>query len=295
MQRRTLIKGAGIGCLAALSGCLAAIGMDEHASSPAGVAADTRAETGYERTGVERLVVEEEVGPDAVSETVTVHNYLTELEKAVEVGPLVDQRAAVFTVLSTPQISLAGRQFNPVEEMSAAELVDLLESNYDDISDITFESEESVTVLGQSTTASRFTADAEFEGTDLEVDLHITEAVRTDDDLIVTIGVYPRELRSREEEHVRTLAENVVEEIDPDDETGDGSESAEEAEGEGEGEEDSDGDGSDGTEDTDSGGGEDDQTGGSEADGSDGEDSDGDGDAEDDEDDGIDLTFSRPS
>ncbi|APW99787.1 hypothetical protein CHINAEXTREME_19315 [Halobiforma lacisalsi AJ5] len=280
MQRRTLITGAGIGCLAALSGCLGAIGMDEHASSPAGVAADTRAETGYDRTGVEPLVVEEEVGPDAVSETVTVRNYLTELEKAVEVGPLVDQRAAVFTVLSTPQIGLAGRQFNPVEEMSAAELVELLESNYDDISDITFESEESVSVLGQSTTVSRFTADAEFEGTDLEVDLHITEAVRTDDDLIVTIGVYPRELRSREEAHVRMLAENVVEEIDPDDETDDGTEV--------EREETSDGDEEDGTEDTD----------GSEDDGSDAEDGDGDGDGsedeDEDEDDGIGLTLPRP-
>lgn len=272
MQRRTLIKGAGIGCLAALSGCLGTIGMDEHASSPAGVDAGAREETGYERTAVDRLVVEETVGPDAVSETVTVINFLTELEKSVEVGPLIDQRAAVFTVLSTPQISLAGRQFNPVEEMSAAELVDLLESNYDDISDITFETEESVEVLGQSTTVSRFTADAQFEGTDLEVDLHITEAVRTDDDLIVTIGVYPRELRSREEEYVRTLQENVVEEIDAEGETGEES-----------------GD-TDGSEDTDSSDNETED--GSQEDGSEGDGTENGTEDGDDEDDGIGLDLS---
>ncbi|WP_139169244.1 DUF6517 family protein [Natronobacterium texcoconense] len=197
----------------ALSGCLGVIGMDEHTSTPAGVAATAREETGYEQTNVDEVVVEETVGTDALSEEVVVINHLTEHEKAVGVGPL-EQEAAVFVVLSTPQIGLAGQQFNPVEEMSASELVDLLEDDYDDISNVSLEEESSITILEQSTTVSRFSADAVFSGFDLEVDLHVSEAVETDDDLVVTIGVYPQEVRAQEEENVHALMENVTASIE---------------------------------------------------------------------------------
>ncbi|EMA40044.1 DUF6517 family protein [Halobiforma nitratireducens] len=214
MKRRTFVAGAGITSLTALSGCLGLVGMDEHTASPAGVASEAREETGYERAAVGPVVLEESVDVGPYAETITVTNYLTEHEKSVDVGPLVEQQAAVFMVLSTPQISVAGQQFNPVEELSATELVDLLEDNYDDIGDVTFESEESITVLGEPTTVSRFAADAEFDGIDLEVDLHVTEAVPSGGDLIVTIAVYPRELRAREEAYVHRLAESVVPELD---------------------------------------------------------------------------------
>ncbi|WP_265108957.1 DUF6517 family protein [Halosolutus halophilus] len=220
MDRRTVLAGAGSIGLASLAGCLGLTGLDSHESQPAGVEAGVREETGYEQTEIESLEIEEtfEVGP--YSETITVTNHLTEHEKAVDMGPLGNARGAVFLLLTTPQVSIAGREFNPVGEMSTTELVDLVEDNYDGIDDISREADETVTVLDQETTMSRFTASAEFEGQSVDVFLHLTEAVETEDDLLVAIGVYPSQVRSMEESNVHDLVAGVVEEADESESTG---------------------------------------------------------------------------
>ena len=279
MNRRTLIAGLGIGGLASLSGCLGLIGMDEHESTPAGVDGDVRSNTGYELTNVDEIVVEEAVGTDAYSETIVVRNHLTELEKSVDMGVLGEQRGAVFSVLSTPQVGLFGQQFNPVEDMDAAELVELIASNYDGIENVTFEEEEAVTILGQATMRSRFTADAEFDGTSVDVDLHVSEAVETDEDLVVTVGVYPQDLRSQEEDNVVALMEGVTEVLED--------EPADDADGSGDGNESDDADESgDGTDENESGDGESDDGDGSDGDGSDGDEQENDGSGDGDDGDG---------
>lgn len=219
MNRRTVLAGIGAAGLAGLSGCLGLIGMDEHESSPAGVEADARSATGYDQIGIEEIVVEEEVGP--LSEEVSVTNYKTTHEKTVDMGPLGQQRGAVFIVLTTPQVSLLGREFNPVEDMSATELMELVASNYDGLGDVSPDEEFSVSVLEEETTRSRFTGEAQFDGADVDVDVHVSEAVEAGDDLLVSIGVYPRRLRGQEEEHVISLMESVTTDVDEDASSGD--------------------------------------------------------------------------
>ncbi|SIS07078.1 DUF6517 family protein [Natronorubrum thiooxidans] len=265
MKRRMVLGGLGGLGLTALSGCLGAVGMAEHESSPAGVDASVRSETGYDQTGIEPIVVEEDVGVSSLSETVVVTNALTEHEKAIDIEPLGRHRSAVFMVLTTPQIGVAGRNFNPVEEMDADELVDLVEDSYDDISNITREEDAEITILEQTTTRSRFSADATFSGHPLEVDLHVSEAVEAGDDLLVTIGVYPQRVRSMEEDNIIDLMEGVTTDIDADD----ADSSAEDDEDTSDGGDTEDGEGGDGAE-TDDG----DDSDGDDGDGSD--DSDGD-------------------
>jgi len=214
MNRRTVLAGLGAAGFAGLSGCLGLVGLDEHESSPAGVEADARDETGYEQTAVDPLSVEREVGP--TNETVTVTNYMTVHEKAVDMGLLGRQRGAVFNILTTPQVSILGRELNPVEEMSTQELVDLVRQNYDGIENIEHEADTDITILGQSTTQSRFTADAKFNGQDLPVNVHITEAVEADEDLLVTIGVYPEYVPRQEEPNITTLVKAVTTDVDAD-------------------------------------------------------------------------------
>ncbi|OVE86090.1 DUF6517 family protein [Natronolimnobius baerhuensis] len=214
MDRRTLLAGVGAGGLASLAGCLGAVGMAEHSAAPAGVEQAVREETGYEQVAVEDLTIEESVGVSGVSETVVAENYLTDHEKAVEIAPLGRQRAAQFTVLTTPKIGFLGMEFNPVEEMNAQELVELIADNYDEIGDISADGSDSITILEQSTTRSRFTATAQFDGADINVDVHVTEAVEAGDDLVVTIGVYPQDLRQREEDNVIDLIEHVIEDLE---------------------------------------------------------------------------------
>ncbi|MXV64189.1 hypothetical protein GS429_19385 [Natronorubrum sp. JWXQ-INN-674] len=276
MNRRTLLGGLGVAGLASLSGCLGMLGMAEHESSPAGVDASVRSDTGYEQTGIDDVVVEEDVGVSAASETVVVTNYLTEHEKAVDMEPLGSQRGAVFMVLTTPQIGVAGRNFNPVEDMSAGELVDLVGDNYDEMGNISHEADDEITILGETTTRSRFSADAMFSGQEVEVDLHVSEAVEGGDDLLVTIGVYPQRLRSREEDNIIALMEAISLDIDANgDETGDNDDENDDANGGDEA------DDSDDSETDDSDGGTDDDS--TEDDGGDGEEDDGD----DEDDDGV--------
>ncbi|ELY78367.1 DUF6517 family protein [Natrinema pallidum] len=212
MNRRTVIAGLGAAGLAGLSGCLGLLGMAEHESSPAGVEADARAETGYEQSAIETLSIERDVGP--TNETVTVSNHMTKHEKAVDMGPLGSRRGAVFNVLTTPQVSIFGKELNPVGEMSTQELMDLVRSNYDGIENISHDADSDITILEQSTTRSQFTADAEFDGADIPVIISITEAVEADEDLLVTIAVYPEYVERREDPNATLLAESVTTDVD---------------------------------------------------------------------------------
>lgn len=217
MKRRTLLSGLGVAGLTSLSGCLGLVGLARHEASPAGVNASVRNDTGYEQTAIDEFTVEREVGVSIATETVVITNYMTEHEKAVDMGPLGEQRGAVFIVLTTPQVNALGSQFNPVEDMSTDELVELVASNYDDIGSVSFVEETSVTVFDQSTTQSRYTAEASFQGQPVDVALHVSEAIETEDDLLVTVGVYPNEFDWSEEEQIFSLMDGVVPDIDEED------------------------------------------------------------------------------
>ncbi|ELY94802.1 hypothetical protein C482_17033 [Natrialba chahannaoensis JCM 10990] len=277
LNRRTMLGGIGTASLAGLAGCLNLVGLATHEAAPAGVDESVRSETGYEQTQIDDLVVREEVGASIATEEVVVTNYMTEHEKAVDMGPLGRQRGAVFIVLSTPQVSVLGQQVNPVSDMSTDELVELVASNYDDINNVELEEESSATVVDQTTTQSRFSAEASFDGTDIDVALHLTEAVEAGEDLLVTIGVYPRDLDWQEEENIFALMDGVVpgidEETDEDGENGDGGDdTADDGDDDSDGD---DGDANDGDSQDDTAGDNDDETG------------DGEDDTEDDDDDGI--------
>lgn len=219
MRRRALIAGAGSLTISAFAGCLGAVGMDEHEAAPAGVDPSVRTETGYEQIGIEELVIEEPVEAPGISEDVTVRNYLTEHEKAIEfpsVGTIdveTSIRAAAFTVLTSPQISVAGRELNPIEAMSAHELIELVEANFDGIGNIDYVGDSSVSILDQETTVSVFEADADVEGFTIDVNVHISESVRTSSDHLVTVGVYPQRVQRTEETNISSMMQGVVETV----------------------------------------------------------------------------------
>ena len=214
MRRREIILGTGAVAVTAVAGCLGVAGLDEHEATPAGVDPAVREETGYEQTNVEELVIEETVDA-GVSEDITVRNYLTEHEKEIELGPVGSVRAAAFTVLASPQISIAGREFNPISEMPAGELVELIEADFEGIDNVDHVSDGTVTILGQETAESVFEADAELEaGLSVDVNIHVSESVTTADDHLVTIGVYPQAVQGSEEDNIAAMMRGVVEEAE---------------------------------------------------------------------------------
>ncbi|RQH00028.1 DUF6517 family protein [Natrarchaeobius oligotrophus] len=214
-RRETIgaLAAATLGCVA---GCLERASLTEYESSPAGVDSSVWEETGYEPVVVESVASEREVGVGPVTEDVTAINYLTEYGKSIDAGPLGEQRTAAFVVLSTPRVEFVGREYNPVGGMSADELVAEIERAVDPLDDVQFETERTVTVLDQSTVHSRYVGEIDRFGRSVDADLHVSEAVETDDDFVATVGVYPRRLRDGELETVRTLAEGVVPAVDAD-------------------------------------------------------------------------------
>lgn len=214
MNRRALLAGTAAAGVLSVSGCLSGVlgTVTSLESTPAGVSESALDSTGYEAVGIQEIVTEETVEAAGQSETISVTSYLTRYDKRVGIEGVAEQPTAIFAVLSTPQLEVAGETFNPVGEMSGREVADLLADNYDDISSIEPAGDETITILDQSTTKSRFTADASFLGFPLELDVHVTEAVERDDDFLVSLGVYPRLARAIEGENARTLAESITSE-----------------------------------------------------------------------------------
>ena len=214
MKRRELLAGTGSLAAASVAGCLGIVGLDEHEASPAGVDPDVLNETGYERMNIEEMVVEETFEVAGTTEEVTVTNYLTEHEKGIDLGPIGTVQAAAFVVLTSPQISIAGQGLNPIADMSSRELVETIEADFDDINDVEHVSDEETSVLEQETTESLFEGEAAFNGTTADVNIHITESVKTTSDHLVTIGVYPKQTQSIETDNLDRLTSGIVEDIE---------------------------------------------------------------------------------
>jgi hypothetical protein len=209
MKRRDLLAGVGTAAVVSTAGCLGVIGMDEHEATPGGVDPAVREQTGYEQTDIEEIVVRETVQV-GISEEITVRNYLTRHEKSVDLGPAGSVPAATFAVLTSPQISVAGRAFNPIREMSARELVGLVESNLERIDDVEHVEDRETTILEAETVEGIFQAETDVQGFAIELTLHVTESVQTESDHLVTIGAYPSRLRDTEEDDLRAMMDGVV-------------------------------------------------------------------------------------
>lgn len=137
---------------------------------------------------------------------VVVVNHLAEYKRQVSLGPLGSGELARFTVLSTPQIEIAGRTINPVGDMSNAELAKLLQEEYDTIENVQLVENRTQTMLDQETTVSKFSAEAQtVGGQGVEVYIHITK-VSHGEDFVVALAVYPQDLDGEEEQVNRLLA-----------------------------------------------------------------------------------------
>ncbi|PSQ32378.1 hypothetical protein BRD09_03860 [Halobacteriales archaeon SW_10_68_16] len=223
VTRRELLGATAAGVTVGAAGCSAIpfLGNEplEFEATRATVPASTREETGYEEKEVAQDVIERTFEVAGQSQDVVVTNWQAECDKAIDVGDLVEQdlptdesaRAAIFTVLSTPQVSVLGRSFNPVEDMDSRELAQQVQDNYDGMEDIEQVGEDGALVAGQETTAGEFSTEAQLAETDRTVELamHITEAVEVGEDFVVAVGAYPRPVREVERDNVFAMMEAV--------------------------------------------------------------------------------------
>ena len=209
--RRQLLA---LGAVAGMAGCLGEVlgdGPIVVSAQPAGIDADVREDAGYDLVREESVELEETVSALGVERDVRATNWFVEFGREIDLAgidlPTDDVNAGTVAVLSTPSVSVAGRSFNPVATMSADELAELIQSEYEGIDSLEELDEESATVLDESTTVTRFAGEADLAGTGITVDviLHVSEAVSSGDDLVIVLGGYPAVVEEEEADRVRAM------------------------------------------------------------------------------------------
>lgn len=212
-SRRRFLAGASVALSGSLAGCAAVTGDLEFGASAATVSDPVLQQTNYSRYRLREDTVAREVGFGPITKTVRVNNVIAEYDQALG---LLGQRlqVAVFATLATPQVTFLGRTFNPVGEMSTDDLAEMIQSRYEGIGNVRQETELQATMLGQSTTLTRFTADAQLASTGISVEiyLYVTTAVEAGSDFVLAVAGHPVAAGTREEV-VRTLLGGVRHEV----------------------------------------------------------------------------------
>lgn len=203
MKRRTIVSVA-LAALLVTSGCSALSGPVTFAASPATVSDSALNETGYSVESIQNQTVSRNFSAAGQTKEVEVTNVIANYHRTVDLGLLGQREAAAFTAFSTPQIDVLGQQFNPLSRYDNHDLVMLMQSQYQSISNIQNVSSHERTVLGQQTTVSKYSAKATFQdGSSTEVYIILTK-VKHGSDYVVAAAIYPQQLDG-EDEKISTL------------------------------------------------------------------------------------------
>lgn len=194
-RRRFLTATAGTG-IAATSGCLGFILGEEaktFSASKSSVAEQTVDRTGYEAEGTTKQTVEKTFSAGGQSRTVKVKNYVSEYQRSVGLSGLAEQRAAVFVGFTTPQVEVLGETFNPIEDVSTADLAQRVQSQYEGFSIDEQVGSTDVSILGGTRTLDKFEGTASLAGVGVDVYMHVGKFTHGSD-FVVPVAVYPKRL-----------------------------------------------------------------------------------------------------
>lgn len=195
--RRELLAGVGTGLAAGLAGCSGQLTAEGAAfgAAEASLSASVQSDTGYSHHRTESFTVTREFRRFGFSRSVDVTNVISEYDRAIELG-LLGQRlqAAVFATLSTPQVNILGKSFNPIADMSTVEIAQLIQKKYENVGNVREDGSFESSVGGTAATVTRFTATARLvaAGVNVDIYLYVSEAVEFDDDFVVGLAAHPR-------------------------------------------------------------------------------------------------------
>lgn len=215
MHTRRSVLGAAAGAgIAATAGCLDFILGDDlsFSATQASVSEAALAEAGYQQRRVRKQTLTREFEAGGESRSVDVTNWYAEYDRTIDLSILGgSQRASTFTAITTPKAKVLGQTFNPVKEMSTADLVQRVQDRYQGFGDLEEHGSQSATLLGKSTTVTRFTGTAELAsaGQEIDVELQVAEAVGSGSDFALAYGAYPQRLADTERENYLTLLNGV--------------------------------------------------------------------------------------
>lgn len=206
------MAGVAVGGIAGIAGCASVVDDTEIKFSASGVRLPSRVqqETGYTHYRTYDETVTREFARFGINRTVEVNNVISEYDAALEIFERRIQ-AKVFATLSTPQIAILGQAFNPISDLSAAEIANMIQQRYDQFGRLTDDGFISGEIFGKTTVINRFRAEANIPelGFAIPVYFYINEVVKLDNNFVVGIAAHP-EFLGRENMKVRSLYSNLV-------------------------------------------------------------------------------------
>ncbi len=194
MDRRLFVATVATGAVGSTAGCLDVFDdPTEFSASPAIVAPEQVDAAGYEYQGTEETVETETV--PSTDATVEITNYSSEYTRTIEIPlDIVDVEGVdtgVFGIITTPQVSVAGEEYNPVGDMSNAEIAETIQDQYEELDIGDSVDERTTDGLGETIAVETFEAEATVEGqVGIDVVLDIAQ-LDYDSDHLVIVAIYP--------------------------------------------------------------------------------------------------------
>lgn len=211
-SRRRFLTAAVTGSVALSAGCLDFVTGDgplEFSSDRVAPTDSALEETGFEEMSVEEETFEETVEA-GVEREVKANFWLSSYSKALEIQGQSEE-ATAFVAVSSPNMSVAGRSLNPIDEMDSEELLDefrgQIESGEADIQDVQHEETFSVSILDESRDVDLLRGQTEYQGEAIDIEL-VVASFAHEGDYLVLAGMYP-EMFQDEGVNVETLLESA--------------------------------------------------------------------------------------
>lgn len=198
-SRRVVAAVLAVAVLATTAGCIGFLTGEEalrFSAEPAAVDESAAQNAGYSTDGPRTVPVNRTLGVAGQEREVVAENRVTTYEKTLDLA-VIEAKLGMFTVISTPAVEIAGRTMNPIGDYSNRQLVDLVQSQYQGLSDVREVSSQTITVQGTQTEVTKYAAKATVKGQQIDVYLHVTK-YRDGEDFVVAIGVYPQQLGDEE-------------------------------------------------------------------------------------------------
>lgn len=191
-----------VGGTASLAGCNVLEGPVTFESSPAAATDSALSATGYTKERSKQPTLSRTFA----GKEVKVTNHLREYQKEVDLGAIGSAKVGVFVAFTTPQVKVAGQgPFNPVADWSNKKIVKQLQSRFESLNNVEKVGSKTISTLGTSTKVGKFSATTTYQGTQLDLFIHITK-VKHEDDFVLLLGVYPQQKPSEGENIFRLMA-----------------------------------------------------------------------------------------
>ena len=195
-RRRALLAIGSAGIATSVTGCIGFLTGSEPlelAAERATLSDRALEETGYEEDEIRDETISRSFSAAGQEREVEVTNWVATYDRTLDLGALGEQELAVFALLSTPQVKIFDRTFNPVGEMSNRELLQELQGRYSSFSVGSRVDTTEMTVLGESVEVEKYEGTASFDQTDIELFIHIAN-VPHDSDFVIPVAMYPKRL-----------------------------------------------------------------------------------------------------